>query len=215
MGRLPVRGRAALLIVNAEEGEPGVFKDRHLLESDPHRVIEGMLIAAYTMGASRVVVYVNGQATLARERLTAALTQAHRRKLIGKNILGAAFSCDIDIREGAGGYVLGEESVILESVEGHRPMPRIRPPYPVEVGLRGRPTAINNVETLANLPLIVTRARRGSPKSARRVSRAPSSSVSLGTWCGPDWSRLRLGRRCRRSSSLPAVYPAVARCRRC
>ena len=162
-------GEPRYLIVNAEEGEPGVFKDRHLLESDPHRVIEGMLIAAYTMGASRVVVYVNGQATLARERLTAALTQARRRGLIGKNILGAAFLCDIDICEGAGGYVLGEESVILESVEGHRPMPRIRPPYPVEVGLRGRPTAINNVETLANLPLIVTRgapwfAEIGSPR---------------------------------------------------
>jgi NADH-quinone oxidoreductase subunit F len=145
------------LVVNAEEGEPGVYKDRHLLEGDPHRVVEGALIAAYAFGAERVFIYVNGLAPLARDRIAAAVQQAARHGLVGAAILGSAFSCDIEIREGAGGYVLGEESVLLESIEGRRPMPRVRPPQPVAEGLWGRPTVINNVETLANAGLIVDR----------------------------------------------------------
>jgi NADH:ubiquinone oxidoreductase subunit F (NADH-binding) len=145
------------LVVNAEEGEPGVFKDRHLLEGDPHLVIEGMLIAAYAIGASRVVVYLNGHANLANQRLASALDQARNRGMVGDQIRGRDFSCDVELRAGGGGYVLGEESVILESVEGRRPMPRVRPPFPVTSGLHGRPTVINNVESLANVPLIVDR----------------------------------------------------------
>jgi NADH-quinone oxidoreductase subunit F len=145
------------LVVNAEEGEPGVFKDRHMLEGDPHLVMEGMLIAAYAIGASRIVVYLNGQAHVARERLAAAFAQARDKGFVGEEINGSAFSCEIELRAGGGGYVLGEESVILESIEGYRPMPRVRPPFPVTSGLFHHPTVINNVESLSNIPLIMNR----------------------------------------------------------
>lgn len=151
-------GRPRYLVVNAEEGEPGVFKDRHLLEGDPHRVIEGALIAAYALEADLIFIYVNGLAHLARERLKAALEQAEARGLLGDRVLDTHFSCRVEVRDGGGGYVLGEETVLLESIEGRRAMPRIRPPYPVEMGLWGRPTAINNAETLANVSLILDRS---------------------------------------------------------
>jgi len=137
------------LVVNAEEGEPGVFKDRHLIEFDPHLLIEGIFIAARAVEASAVYVYVNGEAALTTERIELALEQARAR-----GVLGDA-APPIEIRRGAGGYVCGEESVILSSIEGERAVPRLRPPFPVEAGLWGRPTVINNVETLCNLPLIL------------------------------------------------------------
>ncbi len=136
------------LVVNAEEGEPGVFKDRYLLENDPHMVLEGVLIAAYAIEAARVFVYLNGEANLAAARLQKALEDAADD--------GQCQNAAVEIRRGAGGYVCGEESVILSSIEGERAVPRLRPPLPVESGLWGRPTVINNVETLANLPLIFT-----------------------------------------------------------
>ncbi|HYM16505.1 MAG TPA: NAD(P)H-dependent oxidoreductase subunit E [Dehalococcoidia bacterium] len=136
------------LVVNAEEGEPGVFKDRYLIEGDPHLVVEGILIAARAVEAARVYVYVNGEARLAAERLRVAIARADARGLL----TGAP---PIEVRRGAGGYVCGEESVILSSIEGERAVPRLRPPFPVDAGLFGRPTVINNVETLCNLPQIV------------------------------------------------------------
>jgi NADH:ubiquinone oxidoreductase subunit F (NADH-binding)/(2Fe-2S) ferredoxin len=139
------------LVVNAEEGEPGVYKDRHLLEGDPHRVIEGILIAAYAVGAGRGIFYINGEARLAQERVRHAVQQAQARGLLGERILGSAFSFDVEIRHGVGGYILGEETALLESIEGKRAMPRVRPPFPVERGLWGKPTVINNAETLANV----------------------------------------------------------------
>jgi NADH:ubiquinone oxidoreductase subunit F (NADH-binding) len=145
------------LVVNAEEGEPGVFKDRHLLEGDPHRVIEGALIAAWSMGANEIFFYVNGQARLSIERLDRALNELREHGLLAGNILDSKFQCDIEIREGAGGYVLGEESALLESVEGNRSMPRVRPPFPFQSGLWKRPTAVQNVESVANLPSILDR----------------------------------------------------------
>jgi NADH-quinone oxidoreductase subunit F len=144
------------LVVNAEEGEPGVFKDRCLMEGDPHALVEGSLIAAYACGAERVVVYVNGQAALSADRLARAVADARAAGLVGADILGSGFACDIALYRGAGGYVAGEESVILNSIEGERAVPRFRPPLPTERGLFGRPTVINNVETLVNVPLIVT-----------------------------------------------------------
>ncbi len=137
------------LVVNAEEGEPGVFKDRHLIENDPHLLVEGIFIAARAIEAAAVHVYVNGEATIAAERLAAAIEQARTQGLLGDS------APPIEIRRGAGGYVCGEESVILSSIEGHRAVPRLRPPFPVEAGLFGRPTVINNVETLCNLPGIM------------------------------------------------------------
>lgn len=137
------------LVVNAEEGEPGVFKDRHILELDPHLLIEGMLIAARAIEAHAVYIYINGEASAAATRLQRALDDARSRGMLGEPPLR------VEIRRGAGGYVCGEESVILSSIEGQRAVPRLRPPFPVEAGLWGRPTVINNVETLCNLPFIL------------------------------------------------------------
>ncbi len=134
------------LVVNAEEGEPGVFKDRFLLEHDPHLLVEGLLIAAHAIEAARVFVYVNGEAFAAARFFEAALSEARVAGLVG--------DVDVEVRRGAGGYVCGEESVILNSIEGERAVPRVKPPLPVERGLWGQPTVINNVETLANLPSI-------------------------------------------------------------
>jgi NADH:ubiquinone oxidoreductase subunit F (NADH-binding) len=154
------------LVVNAEEGEPGVFKDRHLIEENPHRLVEGALIAAYAIGASHVYMYINGQAQLSSRRLQLAVNAAREHGLVGNSILESSFSCEIELREGAGGYVLGEESVILESIEGRRPVPRFRPPHVVEHGLWERPTVIDNVETLSRIPSIIS----GSFGSERTVS---------------------------------------------
>lgn len=144
------------VVVNAEEGEPGVFKDRHLLEDQPHRLLEGALIAAYAIRASRVLIYLNGQARLAVDRTRRAVAAARGAGLLGARILGSEYSCEVELREGAGGYVLGEETVLLESIEGRKPMPRFRPPHAVERGLWGRPTLVNNVETLSRIPGIIS-----------------------------------------------------------
>jgi NADH:ubiquinone oxidoreductase subunit F (NADH-binding)/(2Fe-2S) ferredoxin len=148
-------GEPKWLVVNAEEGEPGVYKDRHLLEGDPHRAVEGTLLAAYAVGASRGVFYMNGEARLAQRRVHAALEQARARGLLGDRILGSDFSFEVEVRHGSGGYILGEETALLESVEGNRAMPRVRPPFPVERGLWGKPTVINNVETLATIRTVL------------------------------------------------------------
>jgi NADH:ubiquinone oxidoreductase subunit F (NADH-binding)/NADH:ubiquinone oxidoreductase subunit E len=150
-------GERKYLIVNAEEGEPGIFKDRHLLEGDPHRLLEGALLAAYAAGASHVYLYVHGEANLAARRLERALDGARRWGLVSRHVLGSDFSVEVEIRRGAGGFVLGEETALMESLEGRRAMPRVKPPFPVEAGLWGRPTVINNVETLFAVPLIIGR----------------------------------------------------------
>ena len=143
------------LVVNAEEGEPGVFKDRHLMEGNPHRIIEGAVIAAYAAGAGNVVIYINAEADLSADRMAAALAAAKAAGLVGDDVMGSGFSCAISIRRGAGGYVCGEETTLLNTVEGRRREPRLRPPFPTDAGLYGEPTVINNVETLANLPGIL------------------------------------------------------------
>jgi NADH:ubiquinone oxidoreductase subunit F (NADH-binding)/NADH:ubiquinone oxidoreductase subunit E len=134
------------LLVNAEEGEPGIYKDRHLLEGDPHRVVEGLLIAALGIGATHVVVFVNGEARLSQERLLAALEAARSLGLV---------NVPVDVRAGAGGYVLGEETALINAIHGQRAEPLARPPFPAVSGLHASPTVINNVETLANLPDII------------------------------------------------------------
>ena len=143
------------LVVNAEEGEPGVFKDRHLMEGNPHRIIEGAIIAAYATGAANVVIYINAEADLSAERMTSALVAAQAAGLVGDDILGSGFGCSVTVRRGAGGYVCGEETTLLNTVEGRRREPRLRPPFPTDAGLYGEPTVINNAETLANLPAIL------------------------------------------------------------
>ncbi len=150
-------GAPKFVVVNGEEGEPGIFKDRHLMEGDPHRLVEGLLLAAYAVGATRAIVYVHGEADLAAERLARALAEARAWGLVGEAILGSAFGLAVELRRGAGGFVLGEETALLESIEGRRAMPRTRPPFPAEAGLWGKPTVINNVETLCAVPPIVER----------------------------------------------------------
>ncbi len=142
-------------ICNADEGDPGAFMDRSVLESDPHRVLEGMLIAAYAVGASEGYIYVRAEYPLAIKRLRTAIRQAERLGLLGHNICGTRFSFGIDIRLGAGAFVCGEETALIASVEGKRGTPRPRPPYPAQEGLFGEPTLINNVETYANIPPII------------------------------------------------------------
>ena len=144
------------LVVNAEEGEPGLFKDRHLMEGMPHRIIEGALIAAYAAGVDSVVIYINAEADLSAQRLSAAVADAQAAGLLGPNLLGSEFGCSVEVRRGAGGYVCGEETTLLNTIEGRRREPRLRPPFPTDAGLYGEPTVINNAETLCNVPAILT-----------------------------------------------------------
>ncbi len=148
-------GGEKYLICNADEGDPGAFMDRSLLEGVPHLVIEGMLIAAYATGASRGFVYVRAEYPIAVRHTYATLKQARERGLLGEGILGTSFSFDIEPRIGAGAFVCGEETALIASLEGQRGMPRPRPPFPVQSGYLGKPTNINNVETFANVPLIL------------------------------------------------------------
>ncbi len=143
------------LICNADEGDPGAFMNRLLIESDPHALLEGMLIAAYAIGASQAYIYIRAEYPLAIVRLKKALEQAKDAGLLGNNILGSGFSLSIKIKEGAGAFVCGEETSLIHSIEGKRGMPRTRPPYPAESGLYQKPTVINNVETLGTAPHIL------------------------------------------------------------
>ncbi len=147
------------VICNADEGDPGAFMDRSMLESDPHRVLEGMALAGYAVGADKGYIYVRAEYPLAIKRLKKAINQAERAGLLGKDILGSEFSFHIELRIGAGAFVCGEETALIASIEGGRGIPRLRPPYPAERGLWGKPTLINNVETYATVPAIV---RNGS-----------------------------------------------------
>ncbi|MEM2960779.1 MAG: NAD(P)H-dependent oxidoreductase subunit E, partial [Candidatus Bathyarchaeia archaeon] len=140
---------------NLDEGDPGVFANRTLAEADPHAIIEGMTIAAYAVGAEKGYIYVRAEYPLAVQTLKESLKQAKSMNLIGENVLETQFSFDVELRLGAGAFVAGEETGILASIEGHRAMPRSRPPYPATSGLWGKPTLIQNVETLANVPLII------------------------------------------------------------
>ncbi len=148
-------GTQKYVICNADEGDPGAFMDRSVLESDPHRVLEGMLIAAYAVGASEGYIYVRAEYPLAIKRLRNAIRQAERIGLLGSNICGTRFSFRVDLRLGAGAFVCGEETALIASVEGKRGTPRPRPPYPAMEGLFGQPTLINNVETFANIAPII------------------------------------------------------------
>ncbi|MEY4147460.1 MAG: NADH-quinone oxidoreductase subunit, partial [Actinomycetota bacterium] len=144
------------LVVNGDESEPGTYKDRLLMERDPHQLIEGCLIACYAAGLSQCFLYIRGEMALAQERVATALNEAYAAGYVGKNILGSKFSVDIVLHWGAGAYVVGEETALIESLEGNRGMPRLKPPFfPAANGLYGQPTIVNNVETLANLPWLI------------------------------------------------------------
>ena len=175
--------RPHYLVCNADESEPGTFKDRILMESDPFALVEAMTIAAFATGCERGFVYVRAEYPLAHERLSAALARARENGLLGEDVLGSGFAFDAELRIGAGAYVCGEETALFQSIEGYRGEPRNKPPFPVEVGLFGKPTVVNNVETLMNVPLILA----GDARDTRlfclsgHVQRPGLYEVELGT----------------------------------
>jgi NADH:ubiquinone oxidoreductase subunit F (NADH-binding) len=182
------------LICNADEGDPGAFMDRAIIEGDPHRLVEGIAIAAYAIGATKAYVYIRAEYPLAVRRIVEAIQQAREFALLGRNILDSGFNLDIQIKQGAGAFVCGEETALIHSIEGRRGMPRPRPPFPAVKGLFGKPTVINNVETLANVPEIVnhgadwfasvgTRTSKGTKVFALsgKIARTGLVEVAMGT----------------------------------
>lgn len=185
------------IVCNADEGDPGAFMDRSVLESDPHRVLEGMAIAGRAIGSDEAYIYVRAEYPLAVRRLKKAIKDAEKKNYLGKNILGSDYSFEIHIKEGAGAFVCGEETALIASIEGKRGMPRVRPPFPAQSGIWGKPTNINNVETLANIPWIITNgsgayAKFGTEKSkgtkvfalAGKIKRGGLVEVPMGMTLG-------------------------------
>jgi NADH-quinone oxidoreductase subunit F len=159
-GFMPADAPVKYVAVNTDEGEPGTFKDRLIVERDPHAILEGLVIAAYAVGARRAFVYIRGEFFLGVKRWIKAISDAYQYGLLGKGILGSGFDLDVSVHRGAGAYICGEETAMIESLEGKRGEPREKPPYPAQEGLWGKPTLVQNVETLANIPHIV---KRGAP----------------------------------------------------
>ncbi len=156
-GFIPKAPGAKYVAVNADESEPGTFKDRELIEVEPHRVLEGVALCCYAIGAETAIIYIRGEYVEAANRLEAAIAEAEAANILGRGCLGTQVNVRILVFRGAGAYICGEETALLESLEGRRPMPRSRPPFPAVEGLYRRPTVINNVETLANVPSIIDR----------------------------------------------------------
>jgi NADH-quinone oxidoreductase subunit F len=156
-GFMPKGDGTKYVCINTDEGEPGTFKDRLLVEHDPHSIIEGAIIAAYAVNAHRAFVYIRGEFFLGVKRWIKAIDDAYRHGFLGQNILGSGFDVDLSVHRGAGAYICGEETALINSLEGKRGEPRIKPPYPAQIGLWGQPTLVHNVETLANVPPIITR----------------------------------------------------------
>jgi NADH-quinone oxidoreductase subunit F len=156
-GFMPKGDETKYVCINTDEGEPGTFKDRLLVEHDPHAIIEGAIIAAYAVNAHRAFVYIRGEFFLGVKRWIKAIDEAYRHGFLGQNILGSGFDMDLSVHRGAGAYICGEETALINSLEGMRGEPRIKPPYPAQIGLWGQPTLVHNVETLANVPHIVSR----------------------------------------------------------
>ncbi|MGN6717278.1 MAG: NAD(P)H-dependent oxidoreductase subunit E [Candidatus Binatia bacterium] len=174
-GAAKAPGEPKYIVFNADESEPGTFKDRILVEDDPHRIIEGMIIAAYAVGASRGYIYIRGEYRHAFDVMSAALADATDAGLLGANIFSSGLSFEIEMRLGAGAYICGEETALLESIEGKRGLPRIKPPFPTTSGLFGKPTVINNVETFCNVPLIV----QGGADEYRKIGTGKSPGPKL------------------------------------
>jgi NADH:ubiquinone oxidoreductase subunit F (NADH-binding) len=167
------------LICNADEGEPGTFKDRQIMEHDPHLLLEGMAITAFAIGSRRGFIYIRGEFAWIADILERAIQEARDSGKLGRNILGKGFDFDIFLRRGAGAYVCGEETALIESLEGKRGYPRIRPPFPAVSGLFSCPTIVNNVETLSLVPFIVEKAKRSSRKQVCRIITGPNSLVCV------------------------------------
>lgn len=156
-GFMPKDAPVKYLAVNTDEGEPGTFKDRLIVERDPHSILEGLIIASYAVGVHRAFVYIRGEFFLGVKRWIKAISDAYQYGYLGKNILGSGFDLDVSVHRGAGAYICGEETAMIESLEGKRGVPRKKPPYPANKGMWNQPTIVQNVETLANIPHIILR----------------------------------------------------------
>jgi NADH:ubiquinone oxidoreductase subunit F (NADH-binding) len=170
MGLAKETNKEKFVICNADEGEPGNFKDRYLMENDPHQILEGMIIVAYATGGTKGYIYVRGEYQKSISLLRWSIEEAKKKGYLGKNILGSKFNFDIEVRSGAGSYVCGEEFALIESLEGKPGRTRVKPPFPTSVGLHGKPTLINNVETFSTIPIIIeiggeAFAKIGTPSS--------------------------------------------------
>jgi NADP-reducing hydrogenase subunit HndC len=174
------KGSPKYVICNADESEPGTFKDRLILEGDPHSIVESMIISAYAVGAEEGYIYIRGEYSIAYKRLENAIHQAHEYGLLGKNIFNTGFDFELHVHAGAGAYICGEETALIESIEGKRGEPRSRPPYPPTHGLWGKPTLINNVETLANVPPII----RNGAEWYRQIGTSSSPGTKVYTILG-------------------------------
>lgn len=193
-GFLPKEASVKYLAINTDEGEPGTFKDRLIVERDPHSILEGVIIAAYAVGAHRAFVYIRGEFFLGVKRWIKAISDAYQHGFLGKNILGSNFDLDVSVHRGAGAYICGEETAMIESLEGKRGIPRAKPPYPAQEGIWNKPTIVQNVETLANIPHIILRGAKwyssiGTEKSkgikifcvSGHVNRPGNFELPLGT----------------------------------
>ncbi len=186
-------GVTRYVCVNTDEGEPGTFKDRLLIERDPHSVIEGVIIAAYAVGAHRAYVYIRGEFFTGVKRWMKAIDDAYARGFLGKDILGSGFDLDLSVHRGAGAYICGEETAMLESLEGKRGEPRLKPPYPAQVGLYQQSTLVHNVETLANVPHIVLRGPEWYAQIGTKESTGPKIFCVSGHVNRPGNYELPLG----------------------
>ena len=198
-------GTVKYIVCNADEGDPGAFMDRSVLEGNPHLVLEGMIVAAYAIGAQQGYLYVRAEYPLAVEHLRQAIRDAEEHGLLGDNILGSGFNCRLKIKEGAGAFVCGEETALLASIEGKRGMPRTRPPFPAVAGLWGKPTNINNVETYANVRSIILGGSAAYAAIGTEEARAPRYSPSRERSITRDSSKSPWARRCARSSTRSAA----------
>ncbi len=205
------------IVCNSDEGEPGTFKDRDIMRFNPHQLIEGMAIAGYTIGATKGYNYIRGEFWEPYERFQGAIEEARAAGLLGKNIMGSGIDFDIDIHLGAGAYICGEETALLESIEGKKGLPRFKPPFPASYGLYGRPTTINNTETFASIPMIMTKGGKwflelGKPNNggtklfsvSGHVNKPGNYEVSMGT---PFSQLLEMAGGIRTGHKLKAVIP--------
>lgn len=192
-GFMPKDAAVKYLAVNTDEGEPGTFKDRLIVERDPHSILEGVIIAAYAIGAHRAFVYIRGEFFLGVKRWIKAISDAYQSGFLGKNILGSGFDLDVSVHRGAGAYICGEETAMIESLEGKRGEPRLKPPYPAQVGLWGQPTLVQNVETLANIPHIVQRGAAWYAAIGTEQSKGPKVFCISGHVNRPGNYELPLG----------------------
>jgi NADH-quinone oxidoreductase subunit F len=190
-------GQPKYVVCNADESEPGTFKDRVLMEADPHRTLEGMLIAAHAIGAHKGFIYIRGEYPHAFDVMGAAVDEAAGAGYVGRNILGTGFDFEIELRQGAGAYICGEETALFESIEGRRGFPRVKPPFPTTHGLFGKPTVINNVETLCNVPLIVALGAAGYRKLGTEKSPGPKLFCVSGDVARPGLYEVPFGVRLR------------------